>query len=308
MKPQDSESTGQNSSQTQEDESRNQLLTSLLEHPESATKAENIPCHYEKLKDIIVGLENDIANGAWIRTDYAEMDFEFMPVLIERANRKYLGLNLKLALTPHEFIRLVKKDIENGICASRFILSIKCGGIHFAVVDHRTIEEKTSLIFFEPTTLKSMQTEMLAIRTQATVKCYLLSDCFLSIAAMGIQHSFSECGTFSLALAKKLHTEANSLTKMHEDNVNGVLRELGTPLQSEQLDRYLPPTFYKHLQGRKRFRKYVKSNPEAEHKKVNKRGETLAERFEKNLVTVEGKAISVSAHRKRIREYKSLMI
>ncbi|WP_455465888.1 YopJ/AvrA family T3SS effector serine/threonine acetyltransferase [Bartonella sp. B39] len=283
-------------------------MENLPGRSQSAARAENLPFDHQKLKNIIAGLENDIASGDWIKTDYAEMDLEVMPALIERANRKYSGLNLKLALTPREFVRLVKENIENGIFSSRFIINIKGGGIHFAVIDHRTIGKNTSLIFFEPTTFKSMTSEMLAIRTQATIKTCQLPNFYFSAAEMDIQRSFSECGMFSLALAKKLHSKAHKLTKMHEDNTSGVLRKLGIPLQSEQLDRYLPASFYKHIQGRERFRKYVKSNPESQHEKVNKRGETLAERFEKNLVTVEGKTVSVSSHRKRIGEYKSLMM
>ncbi len=128
------------------------------------------------------------------------------------------------------------------------------------------------------------------------------------MAEMDIQRSSSECGMFSLSLAKKLYSEAQKLERLHKDNIKGVLCEPDTPLSAEKLDTYLPTTFYKHVQGRRRLGEYLKANPDAEHETVNKKGETLRERFERSLSSAEGKTVSVSQHRKRATEYKSLMM
>lgn len=93
---------------------------------------------------------------------------------------------------------------------------------------------------------------------------------------------------------------------MHKNTLNGILCEPDTPLSSQKLDTYLPATFYKHIQSTKRFKKYGASIPEAENAKVNKKGETLRKKFDKNLVTSEEKTVSVPPHRKRVSEYKSL--
>ncbi|UTO28191.1 YopJ/AvrA family T3SS effector serine/threonine acetyltransferase [Bartonella harrusi] len=308
MKPQDSKNRAQSLSQTQEGACGSlESLSTDLEKSSLKTEKE-ISFSQEQLKDIITKLERDIADGSWLKGDYANIDLKLMPALIEQANRKHEGLNLKLATTSQEFISSIKETKDKGISSSRYIINKKDGGIHFAVIDHQNIGDQTSLIFFEPATLNSVHTAMLALRTQMAVKSELPA-CHFSIAEIDIQRSNSECGIFCLALAKKLHTNADKLTKMHQDNVNGVLCEPNTPLPSEKLDTYLPASFYKHTQSSRRLEQYMKANPGAESEKVNKKEQTLRERFEKNAVKTENdKAVSVSPHKKRIREYNSLMM
>ncbi|EJF97810.1 YopJ family type III secretion system effector serine/threonine acetyltransferase [Bartonella taylorii] len=309
MKPQDSKNPTHSSSQRQERESADESLESSFARLEtSATQEEDTAFNHEQLKGIIAKLEQDIADGSWIKADYAKTDLKMMPALVEQANRKYPEMKLKFATTPHDFALSMKEAVESGVEASRYIVNIKERGIHFAVIDQRTIDDKTSLVFFEPTTFNNMNPAMLALRTQMAIGSYQLPECHFSMVEMDIQRSSSECGMFSLALAKKLHIESEKLTKMHKDNIDGVLCKKDTALSSDKLDLYLPPSFYKHTQGRKRLKEYVESNPEAENAKVNKKGETLRERFDKNLVTTEEKTVSVSSHRKRVTEYKSLMI
>ncbi|WP_455480554.1 YopJ/AvrA family T3SS effector serine/threonine acetyltransferase [Bartonella sp. B12(2025)] len=290
MKPQNLKDTASHSSQMQE-----------------GNQSENVAFSPEQLKDIIAGLETDIVDGNWMNADYASTDLKMMPALVEQANLKYPGMNLSFAMTAHEFADSMKKAIDDGVQSSRCIINIKDGGIHFAVIDHRTIDDQTSVVFFEPTTLKSMQPAMLALRTQSAVKSHQVPNCHFAIVEMDIQRSASECGMFSLALAKKLYTESSKLERMHRDNISGVLCERGTPLPYDKLDHYLPPSFYKHTQGTRRLKEYVKSNPSAESEKVNKKGETLFQRFDKNSVKAEDKNVSVSSHKKRIIEYKSVL-
>ncbi|WP_156851440.1 YopJ/AvrA family T3SS effector serine/threonine acetyltransferase [Bartonella refiksaydamii] len=309
MKPQDSTPPTHVSSQTQESESANESLESLLARLEtSAVQKEDTTFNREELKDIITKLEQDIADGNWIKADYAKTDFKMMPVLVEQANRKYPEMKLKYAMTPQDFALSVKEAVENGVEASRYIVNTKERGIHFAVIDQRTIDDKTSLIFFEPTTLNNMNPAMLALRTQMAIESYQLPHCHFSMVEMDIQRSSSECGMFSLALAKKLHIESEKLTRMHKDNINGVLCKKDSALSSDKLDTYLPPSFYKHTQSKRRLKEYMQSNPEAGNEKVNKKGETLPERFDKSLVTTQEKTVSVSQHRKRVTEYKSIMM
>ncbi|WP_396584023.1 YopJ/AvrA family T3SS effector serine/threonine acetyltransferase [Bartonella grahamii] len=314
MKPQDSPLP--HSSQTQEGASvpkgvrANTSLDNLathLEHP-SSEKGRNIPFDREELKNIIARLEDDISTGRWFSADYASIDLKLMPALVEQANRKYPEMRLQLVASSHDFALKLKEAIENGVQSSRFIIHTKDGGIHFALIDHQTVDDKMSVIFFEPTTFNNMKPAVLALRTQLAIKAHELSNCSFAMAEMDIQRSSSECGMFCLALAKKLYAESDKLARLHKDNVKGVLCKPDTPLPAEKLDTYLPTTFYKHAQGRKRLAEYLKANPDAEHETVNKKGETLTERFEKNLVTAEGKTVSVSQHRKRTTEYKSLIM
>ncbi|EAO4349980.1 TPA: effector protein YopJ, partial [Salmonella enterica subsp. enterica serovar Heidelberg] len=51
----------------------------------------------------------------------------------------------------------------------------------------------------------------------------------------------------------------------------------------------------------------VEANPAAGSSIVNKKNETLYERFDNNAVMLNDKKLSISAHKKRIAEYKSLL-
>ncbi|WP_375672556.1 YopJ/AvrA family T3SS effector serine/threonine acetyltransferase [Bartonella sp. CL45QHWL] len=314
MKPQDSSLP--HSSQTPEGASAPEgahanvsldNITAHLEQP-SSEKGRNIPFNRAELKDIVARLEDDILMGRWFTADYASTDLKLMPALVDQANLKYPEMRLQLVASSHDFALALKETLEKGIKSSRFIIHTKDRGIHFSVIDHQTIDDKTSVIFFEPTTFKNMQSAVLALRAQLAIKAHELSNCSFAMAEMDIQRSSSECGMFSLSLAKKLYLEAQKLERLHKDNIKGVLCEPDTPLPAEKLDPYLPARLYKHVQGRRRLREYLTANPEAAHEKVNKKGETLNERFERSLVATETKTVSVSQHRKRATEYKSLMM
>lgn len=294
----------QSLSQTQEGASASGGLEQAAAGPERS-----LPFSREELKNIIASLERDLDDGSWPRGKhhYADMDSRLMPALIDKANQKYPELNLKFITTSDELVSSVKEAIAKGAESSRYIVGTKDRGIHFSVIDHRNVGGQASLIAFDPSTLGHDVSALLAMRIQIAVH-EKLPECFFSKVEMDIQRSPYECGILCLALAKKLHTGAHSVTKMHEDNVNGLLCKPEEALSHEKLDSCLPADFYKHAQSRRRLDKYLKSNPEAAKQVVNKKGETLEERFKKNLAEVDGRAVSTSPHRKRIREYKSLMM
>ncbi|WP_330168157.1 YopJ/AvrA family T3SS effector serine/threonine acetyltransferase [Bartonella grahamii] len=309
MKPQDSKDTAAHASQMTESDNENESLESLIARLEqlNAPQKEESTLSQEKLKAIITGLEEDLVTGRWIDAYYADTDLKLMPALVEQANRKYPEMNLKLALTAEEFTHALKETLESGAKSSRFVVNMG-SRIHFAAIDYKKVDDKISLIMFEPTTFNNISAGRLGIKINQTLQCLQLPPYSFAMAEMDIQRSSSECGMFSLSLAKKLHLEADKLARMHKDNVKGILCEPGTPLSAEKLDSYLPTSLYKHAQGRKRLEQYLKANPQAAHEKVNKKQETLTERFEKNLSSTEGKTASVSPHKKRISEYKSLVM
>ncbi len=171
-------------------------------------------------------------------------------------------------------------------------------------MDYKIVDDKISLIMFEPTTFNNIAAGRLGIKINQALQDIQLPHCHFAMAEMDIQRSSSECGMFSLSFAKKLYLESDQLTRLHKNNVQGVLCEPGTPLPAEKLDSYLPVSLYKHAQGRRRLEHYLKTNPEAAHEKVNKKGETVTERFEKNLNEKEGKAVSISPTKKGLRNTK----
>ncbi|WP_175869056.1 YopJ/AvrA family T3SS effector serine/threonine acetyltransferase [Bartonella gabonensis] len=316
MKPQASKDASPRYSPTQEgasapeDPSADASLENLASHLErlNIEKIQNTPFNRAELRDIIAGLEKHNADGSWIKNYYDILDLYMMPALVEQANRKYPEMNLKLTIPPEGFALALKETLEKGIKSSRFIVNAQDRGIHFAVVDHQTVDGKTSLIFLEPTSLRDTLPALLALRTRQSLEYQQFPPIHFATAEMNIQRSSSECGMFSLSLAKKLYLESQKLERLHQDNIKGIVCERGTPLPAEKLDPYLPARLYKHVQGRRRLGEYLKSNPEAAHETVNKKGETLAERFERSLVATERKMVSISQHRKRATEYKSLMM
>ncbi|PIT68123.1 YopJ/AvrA family T3SS effector serine/threonine acetyltransferase [Bartonella tribocorum] len=306
MKPQDSSPS--RSSPTPEGASAEESLADLiarLMQSSVQTEEEHVAPSSEELQTIITGLEDDLATGCWINSYYEDTDIRVMPALVKKANSKYPDMNLKLALTAEDLTYALKETIESGVKSSQFVVNLG-SRIHFAAMDYKKVNDKISLIMLEPTTFQNITAAKLGIKINQTLETLQLPPYSFTMAEMDIQKSSSECGIFSLALAKKLHLESEKLARLHKDNVKGVLCEPHSSLSAEKLDSYLPLSLYKHTQGRRRLEQYLKANPGAEHEPVNKKGETLKERFEKNLKEEEAKTVSVSPHKKRITEYKSL--
>ncbi|WP_455482478.1 YopJ/AvrA family T3SS effector serine/threonine acetyltransferase [Bartonella sp. B35(2025)] len=319
MKPQDSKDGATGSSKTKEIDLEHASLDDLLARLDTLNQEEKEEKAIAKggkdsalstmktLEGIITKLESDIADGSWITGYYADMDLQWMPKLVEKANSKYPEMKLHFVSTTEDFITLMKKTIRDGIPSSRFITNVGDEKIHFSVIDHRTVNGETSLVLFEPTTFNNQYAAISAVKLKTAFENSQLPHCYFSMVEIDIQRSQSECGIFCLALAKKLHRESNKLCRLHEDNVRGVLGNRDVPLSGEKIDTYLPVTLFKHVQSGRRLRKYFDENPSLLHKSVNKKGEEAFERRAKHLVMKEDKVYSVSVHKKRISEYRSLM-
>lgn len=91
-----------------------------------------------------------------------------------------------------------------GVESARFLVNMGSSGIHISVVDFRVMDGKTSVILFEPAACSAFGPALLALRTKAVLEREQLPDCYFAMVELDIQRSSSECGIFSLALAKKL--------------------------------------------------------------------------------------------------------
>ncbi|WP_253377069.1 YopJ/AvrA family T3SS effector serine/threonine acetyltransferase [unidentified bacterial endosymbiont] len=279
----------------------------IIRPSHSPIKEESIPVSEEKLKNIINRLESDIADNTWFHKDYARMDLKMMPALIAQANHKHPDMNLHFLMSPFDLPEEIEKNIAQGIESARFIINMGYSRMHCCVLDYKKINDKTSLILFEPVNFILTSPALLAVRVETALQKHPIPDCHLSLAEMDIQRSSSECGIFSLALAKKLHTEQEYLSPLHEANINGMLGSKNQPLQYARIDPYLPARFYKHTQSQGRLNEYLNANPMQKSTIVNKKNETLLLRASNNQSEVNGKIISTSAHKKRIAEYKGLL-
>lgn len=278
----------------------------LGSHP-SPQQAVSAEIDVETLTCIIERLENDIIDGSWMNASYEETDLRVMPLLVAQANKKYPALNLEFVMSTPELVSAIKEARMGGSESARFIVNLGSGGIHFSVVDFRAVAGKTSVILFEPAECGAFGPALLALSTKAAIEREQMSDCYFAMVELDIQRSASECGIFSLALAKKCYLESANLAKIHEDNICDRLCGEESFLPYDKADRYLPASFYKHTQSIRRLNEYVKANPEAQSSVVNKKNETIYERFDNNAVMLNDKKLSISSHKKRIAEYQTLL-
>ncbi len=255
----------------------------------------------------ITRLENDIADGSWSKKAYAEMDIEMMPLMVARANKKYPDMHLEFLNNPADIIGLIERNLSQGKGVFRCITNMGTDGIHCAVIDCKIINNKISLILFDSSNKVCSGANLLGIRLTVALKRHLIPDYSFVMFEMDLQRSISECGIFSLALAKKIHCESDEIGKIHQDNCAGKFSEASGFIPYNKVDEYLPPSLLKHVQSITRLNKYMDIHPEHKVSVVNKNGESVTERFFKNLVTVNHKQMSVSLHKKRIYEYSSLL-
>ena len=261
----------------------------------------------ELLKKIIAELECDITGHIGNSTRNIATDLSLMPALVNEVNRKYPQMNLRFADTPQTLAVLIKQSVSSEEMCSRYIVNGGENCVHFAIIDCKIINDKISVILFEPATYHNMVPAMLALRVKLAIEREHIPDCCFSAAEMDIQHSRSECGIFSLILAKKIHTESEHLFNIHKDNAEGILSDSFGLVMSDKTDTYLPVTFYKHTQGLSRIEQYIQSHPEDRNRIINKKNETIYTRFVNHSVEYEHKQRSVSAYEKRIALYKSVM-
>lgn len=258
------------------------------------------------LEGCVAKVKEALIDGSWTeRKDFAGGDLLLMPDLVQMANERKPGLGLVYLAAPDTLGALIERD-GVGTSGTRYIVNVGHCRTHFAVIDCRVLQGHTSVILFEPADLTGAAQRMLAQYAEQSVRAECSPDtCHFLHVEMDIQRSNSECGIFSLALGKKLHKEYEALTTLHQLNVSGSFRH-ERYLSPDDADQYLPPSFYKHAQGRKRIAKYLESNPQAGQALVNKKQQTLLERFKGNLDEVGGRLLSRSIHDKRLTELSSL--
>lgn len=260
-----------------------------------------------KLKDVIKRLENDITDGSWSKKTYAEMDITMMPLMVERANKKYPNMNLYFLNDSSNIVDLIERNISQGKCFFRCVTNMGEDGIHCALIDCKIINNEISMILFDSSSKICSGANLLGIRLMLALERHLKHKYFFVMFEMDIQRSISECGIFSLALAKKVHCESDNIRKIHQDNYAGKFSDALGFINYNEVDKYLPPSLLKHVQSITRLNKYMDIHPEYKIDAVNKKGENVIERFFKNLVSVNNKQMSISLHKKRISEYGALL-
>ncbi|MCP1290293.1 MULTISPECIES: YopJ/AvrA family T3SS effector serine/threonine acetyltransferase [unclassified Chromobacterium] len=253
-------------------------------------------------------VEKSLDSGAWTTSSFAKLDKEFIPGLIASANTSKPGLNLTYASDARDLSDKILEIFHKGSESGRYIVNMGSDGIHFAVFDYRLVEGKPSVLMFEPANFNSTGPMFLAFRAKSALDQLSSHNICFSMMEMDIQRSGSECAIFSLALAKKLFKEHQAVSELHQMNASGAIPSSnGFFSSSVESDQLIPPSFYKHTQGRGRLEKYVTARPGREAQEINKKGETLLERQKQHLENIGGKELVNSIHQKRLEELKQLM-
>lgn len=255
------------------------------------------------LIDLIKQLENDITDGSWSKKTYTDMDIKMMPLMIAGANKKNPNLHLEFLNNPCDIGSVIENMMSQTKHSFRCITNMGEDGIHFAVIEGRIINNKISLILFDSSNRHYKASNLLGIRLTLALENPLLPECFFVMFAMNIQRSTSDCGIFSLALAKKIHHESEIIDNIHQKNIAGEFKDTAGFMFCHEIDKFLPPSLFKHVQSGSRLGEYIDAHPESKSRVINKKGESIFERFCRNLVSVNNKEMSISLHKKRIHEY-----
>lgn len=292
-------------------------IVSGLEVWEDKTKS-----FIENLESTIENLKSDI--NRWEHREkilYSRRDLELMPKMVQVNNDQHPDLNLKFSKNPETLKEIVDSIKNEKYTSFRIIVNRGAEGhIHFSVIDGRVINGKTSLILFEPVEMKNIFASNLASKSAETLLSEIC-DVHFCAAEMNIQKSFAECGIFSLDIAKKLQIKFNELSKMHEDNINGLLQKNTTEhnkkyyLPYKHTDTYLPADFYTYTQSESRLKSYADVNKYQGKialkyfNNTSKQLKTLRQDLNTGefKMTMEDKRVSVEAYIGRISEYTTVL-
>jgi len=282
-----------------------------------------------RISSNIDDLVKNISDQRFSHWYYPRDDLLYMALMVKQANTKYPQLNLYFVDEVGKLGTTIRNIISGGAESARIVVNFAKDGIHFAALDYAVIGNRKSVILFESTSFdprggqKKLVERVRDIIGEMNSGTMAVDRCCFTAAEMSIQKSATECGIFSLAIAKKLYRQSPYLEKMHRANLNGTLLvhtpeldrvyedcstyELGF-LPPQEVDKHLPVSFYKHVQSRRRLEQYLTLNPAVRNEIINKKGETIFERLENNAAEdYSGKNISISIQRKRITEYRNIL-
>ncbi|PNQ53654.1 multidrug DMT transporter permease, partial [Vibrio agarivorans] len=190
-----------------------------------------------------------------------------------------------------------------------FVVNMGEGGTYFSAFEFLKTNDKISIIGIEPATVQGMGPALLAFRCMQAVNREF-PDASFAFVETDLQRSNGDCGMFSLFLVNKMLKEKSAMHQIHEKNISGDLKTDHGILNKNEADFLIPPSFMKHTQSPSRLERYLNANSSIRDACINKKGETLKERQDRNVTSIEsnGKKItySNSIELKRRMEIESL--
>jgi YopJ family protease len=214
---------------------------------------------------------------------FGRMDFEAMPHLVAWANTNYAGLALHHAGTPSELAEKLKELSHRGVSSARFVGNLEAGRMHFCAFDYKLIDGKHSLIGLEPGNSNNMGPALMTMRMEMALQEHLPNAKF-AMLEVNQQSSAFDCGMFSLDYAVKMHKSSIAFENLHAQNASDSLpgKNDSNIVPHSQVDKILPPIFMKHIQSSKRLAEIVDARRELKTEIINKRGDTLEQRTQRN--------------------------
>lgn len=272
------------------------------------------PTHKLNKKDLEGYLDEvDVAikHGHQLRpSTAASKDKQFMVDFLSLANEKRHDLNAHYCDSPLEMMEKIKSLLEENKSSARFVVNMGEGGTHFSAFEFLKTNDKLSVIGLEPATVNGMGPALLALRSKQAIGKEF-PDASFAFIETDLQRSNGECGMFSLFLVKKMLKEQSAMQQLHEENISGNFKTEYGVLNKDEANALIPPSFMKHTQSPSRLEAYLNINPSARDIPVNKKGETLKERQDRHIVSIEnnGKEIkySNSIEVKRKTEIRALL-
>lgn len=258
------------------------------------------------LNKYIDEIEKSLDNNTWMDLQLSVTDREMMPYLVALANKRKPGLNLIYLDSPYELSSHLMSFSPNDYHSHKYIICTGDDKVHTGILDARFIDDKLSMILFEPTSLNFTAPALLALRINSALGRDLPDVKKPFVLQMDIQRSDYECGMFSLALAKKMHKNNECILKLHHEIAAKKIEKFTLAECKEIADKFLPVSFYKHTQGLKRMSEYLEAKPESIHHPINSKQKKIMEHIKNSYTNINGKLISKSIHLKRLTEYKTL--
>ncbi|QZN97630.1 YopJ family acetyltransferase [Symbiopectobacterium purcellii] len=258
------------------------------------------------LGEYIDKIETSLNNNTWMDLQLAITDRKVMPHLVALANKRNPALNLVYIDSPYDLPAHLMSLSPNDYHPNKYIICTGDDKMHTGMLDARFIDNKLSMILFEPTSLNFTAPALLALRINSALEQDMPGVKKPFALQVDIQRSDYECGIFSLALAKKTHKNDECVLKLHHEIAAKKFEKVTLAECKSITDKFLPVICYKHTQGLKRLSEYLEAKPESIHHQISGKHKQIMNHIKASYTHIDGKLISKSIHLKRLTEYKAL--
>ena len=150
------------------------MLTSPLDSHQQTecvhASQDNNTITINSLTTIINEIELSLQDNTWLNKKFTLIDKSLMPMLVDVANKKKPGLNLSYLNSPYQLPdEIEKQPLISETKPQKYIISCGEDKAHFALLDIRFIDDKLSMILFEPSPLKNYASSLLAFRLECAL-------------------------------------------------------------------------------------------------------------------------------------------